>query len=84
MPPKKDNKDKGGGKDKGKAAGGAKGGKADKEKEKTGTNTAIKVGEIILSKINFRETLILFFPFAGSISLFLVILLHYRPIQWPY
>lgn len=43
MPPKKDNKDKGGGKDKGKAAGGAKGGKADKEKEKTGTNTAIKV-----------------------------------------
>ena len=30
MPPKKDNKDKGGGKDKGKAAGGAKGGKQDK------------------------------------------------------
>lgn len=30
MPPKKDDKGKGGAKDKGKAAGGAKGGKADK------------------------------------------------------
>lgn len=32
MPPKKDDKGKGGAKDKGKAAGGAKGGKADKGK----------------------------------------------------